>query len=85
MEHPDEAQTTVASSKGTFSFGNLPPGEYRVLAWEDIEPGLAEYAPYRERFNGRATEISLREGSKLTQEVNVIPQDQAQAELERIP
>jgi hypothetical protein len=81
----EDAHTVITDAKGAFHFGSLAPGEYRILAWDDIEPGIAEYAPYRERFNSRATAITLREDSKLTQEVITIPHDQAQAEQERIP
>ncbi len=29
----------TTDKSGQFQFRGLPPGEYRVLAWEDVDPG----------------------------------------------
>jgi len=81
--HPGEARTAVADDSGAYRFANLPPDEYRILAWEGIEPGLAEYEPFRALFAVQATEIGLQEDSDLMQNVHVIPQ--SAVDLGRLP
>src|SRR5579862_8385130 len=58
-DHADEVSTALAGQKGAFRFANLAPGDYRILAWDDIEPGLAEHEPFRTRFNDRAVSLTL--------------------------
>ena len=64
---------------------NLAPGEYRVAAWEDIEPGLVQNPDFRERFESTAIKATLTESSNTTVEMKVIPRDTILAEIGKLP
>jgi len=51
--------------KGEFSFSGLPPGEYRVFAWENVEPGAYENLQFLKRFLTQGRQLSLKNGSVL--------------------
>ncbi len=36
----DLFQTATTDQYGRFEFGMVPPGEYKVFAWDDVEPGI---------------------------------------------
>ena len=38
--NPQAFKTAVTDQSGAFAIRSIPPGDYRVLAWEDIEAGL---------------------------------------------
>lgn len=57
------ARSVRADVRGAFRFEVLPPGDYRVLAWQfagdDLDDDLADYAPFRARFEAEAVKIHL--------------------------
>jgi hypothetical protein len=76
---------TVAGATGAFRLEHLRPGEYRGLAWEDIEPGVPQYAPFRARFESRAVTIRLAENAHETPLLPLIPSSTSASELARLP
>jgi len=50
----------------------IPPGDYVVAAWSEIEPGIWHDAEYMQRFEGRMTKIRILEGSTSSLNVEVI-------------
>ena len=60
----DQARSTVTDATGGFRFGNLRPGEYRIAAWEKIEPGLANYGEFHMKFDGEATVVKVGEDGR---------------------
>jgi hypothetical protein len=57
---------------GNFAFMNLPPGEYRIAAWEGIEPGLAEYPGFHRAFESQAKRVSLGQNAALNFKLTAI-------------
>lgn len=51
---------------GTFRIGNLPPGDYRIIAVPYLEEGSERDPELLERFRGRAERITLGDGSTAT-------------------
>lgn len=37
---PDLVQTAIADQQGHYSFQKVPPGNYTLFAWDDLEPGI---------------------------------------------
>lgn len=58
--------------QGEFLFDHVPPGEYRVIAWEEIEQGVAQYAPFLARFADRAVSLVLEEGLRAEATVPIV-------------
>ena len=61
-------RTTVSGHDGAFELKGVPPGKYKVAAWEDIEPGAYQDAKFIEPFASKLQDLSLQENSqeKLT-------------------
>jgi hypothetical protein len=57
----DGPQTVVqtADENGILSFKGLKPGEYRLLAWEDVETGAPYDPDFVKPFEGRAKSVKL--------------------------
>lgn len=49
----------MADQSGGFRFQNLPPGDYRIAAREEIEPGVAAIPEFRARFDSTASAVKL--------------------------
>jgi hypothetical protein len=68
------AATRVANTgpDGRFQFASLPPGDYVVCAWEELEDGLALNHDFRGRFETPAIKVSLDESAHREIEVSAI-------------
>lgn len=62
-------QAVRPSSDGSFSFRNLPAGDYRVVAVIDPEPGQWFDAKYLEALLGGSIIVKVNEGQKTTQDL----------------
>jgi hypothetical protein len=63
----------TTDKSGLFQFRGLPPGEYRVLAWEDVDPGAWFNPAFLATFERYVTAITLSEGRGQTMNVTAIP------------
>lgn len=80
----DSARSLKADENGAFRFRNLPPADYRVIAWEALDDDLAEYAPFRARFEAQATQVKVAERGSETVEVQAIARAASAAEAARL-
>ncbi len=62
----DQARSTRTDAMGSFRFGSLRPGEYRIAAWEQIETGMPNIPEFHVRFDSEATVIKLTEDAHET-------------------
>ena len=60
------SRTGTADQRGAVQIQGLAPGSYRVVAWEDIEPGAAFDDDLVRRFEARATTVLISEGKLST-------------------
>jgi hypothetical protein len=65
----------IASSRpgtdGKFTFRSLPPGDYRLTAVTDVEPGEWFNPDFLEQLAAASIPVSLKEGEKKTQDIKV--------------
>ena len=66
-------QTTQTNAEGHFTFENIPPGSYKVFAWEDVEPLAWFDAEFMRNIENRGTEVLIRESAKESIEMTLIP------------
>jgi hypothetical protein len=66
-------RSATADENGSVLFRGLKPGDYRVMAWEDIEPGAWQDPDFRKPFEGRGESVKLDPGSRAAARVKVIP------------
>ena len=73
----------VSDQLGAFSLtGILPPGEYKVYAWEDIEAGAYMDPDVLKPVEGKGESLTLREGDQKTLPLKMIPVDEAPTSCE---
>lgn len=58
---------------GAFSFKGVTPGDYKILAWEDVDPGAYQDPEFIKPFLGGAESASLRESDHKAVSLKVIP------------
>jgi len=78
----EEPRSAPSNADGRFRFAGLAPGQYRLLAWEEIDDNRAAIPEFIEQF--KAIEVKLEEGSKENLDLKVVPKlaiDEAAAKL----
>lgn len=77
-------RSVKADESGAYRFRNLPPADYRVAAWEDLDDDLAEYPAFRARFESQAVPVTLAERARQQVDVKAIPREAAAAEAAKL-
>lgn len=67
-----------------FRFAGIPPGEYRIAAWEEIERGLGTVPEFRVKFEDKATAVKVGESDHARINVLLIPRDAIDAEAAKL-
>ena len=62
-------QTRRTGQTGTYDLRGLPPGDYYVIAVEDVEQGEWFDPAYLDSVKDKATRVTLRDGDKKTQDL----------------
>ena len=65
-----EART---GDNGSYSFKGVPPGDYKILAWADIESGAYQDPDFLKRYESKAEKLSLKESDRKTLSLKAIP------------
>jgi len=69
----DLFKTATSGANGRFSMRGITPGDYKLFAWEDIEPFSYFDSDVVRPFEALGKPIRIQEGSKETAEVKMIP------------
>jgi protocatechuate 3,4-dioxygenase beta subunit len=75
----------LAGPHGEFRFDVVPPGDYRVLAWEDVDPELTRYGLFRSRFDGNAAAVHIGEQGQERVEPKLVGRAAIAAEVAKLP
>jgi hypothetical protein len=70
---------------GVVKLVGVPPGEYYIGVWEDVDANLIRYPDFLSKFNDSAQLIRLAEGDKVTADLTVIPKTKIAAEVAKLP
>jgi uncharacterized surface anchored protein len=76
----DLFKTVYTDQNGSFQMRGIPPGEYKLMAWEEVETGAAEDAQFRAAFERYAAEAKVGASASLTQSLEMITKDAVEAE-----
>jgi hypothetical protein len=66
-------RTTTTDQLGNFLIRSVLPGDYRILAWEELEPGVYMDPEFLKNFEIRGDILRVLRGSRNTASVRVIP------------
>jgi hypothetical protein len=69
----DLYRSASTDSAGRFHFDRVPPGEYKVLSWEEVEDGAWYDAEFLRAAENRGTSVRIPEGRTETVRVLAIP------------
>ena len=76
---PAEPRGTTRSTKsgpqGSFRFGGVPPGDYRLIALDDVAEDDLQDPGFRRRFENQGTAVNLTANGTATASVRVIAQE----------
>ena len=68
-------KTITTDQFGNFTFKNLPPGDYKVFAWEDLEPGAYYDPEFVKPVDSNGEKVTVTESGKHAVQVTMIPAD----------
>jgi len=72
--HRSELYNTVTTdANGRFTFALVPPGDFKVFAWESIEPYAWFDPDIQARFEGMGRAVHVTESSAETIDIRIIP------------
>jgi Carboxypeptidase regulatory-like domain len=66
-------KTTATDQAGHFRFERIPPGRYKVFAWEFVETGAWRVPEFLRTDEDRGVPLQLSEGGSNTVDVPIIP------------
>jgi hypothetical protein len=67
-----DEKVTSSDSAGRFEFRNVPPGAYKVFAWNYVEVGAWQDPEFMRRFENRGTSVRIEESERASLDVKVI-------------
>ena len=65
-------KSTVADGSGRFRFQSIPPGDYLVFAWNDVETGAWQDPEFLRPYEARGHRIQVSGSSKQDIQLSVI-------------
>jgi hypothetical protein len=78
---PDEARrgrsdtyfNTTTGQTGEFTFNNVPPGRYKLFAWEEVPQGAYQYPDFLREYEDQGQAITVNGNGAVTADVRLIP------------
>jgi hypothetical protein len=80
----DTAKAVKADPRGEFVFKSLPPGDYRLAAFQDLDDDLAQYPPFRAAFESQSVKVKVGEKAREHVEVKLIGREAIAAEAAKL-
>jgi hypothetical protein len=74
----------IADALGRFEIQNVPPGAFRMAAWEDIDHGLIEAPKFRAAFERQEAAVSVMENSAVKVDLTAIPRQISDFEVDKL-
>jgi hypothetical protein len=66
-------RATTTDVAGQFHFDRVPPGDYKIFAWEEVQDGAWYDPEFLRTVENRGTPVRILEGGTETPRVEVIP------------
>jgi hypothetical protein len=65
-------RTATTNAQGKFTMSALPPGPYRLFAWESIPAGAYQNAEFMKAYEDRGVSVIVQAGATMAQTVTSI-------------
>lgn len=69
----DLYKVTPTDAAGRFRVQNIPPGDYKAFAWEDVETGAWFDFQFTRLHEGRGATVRIAEGARASANLTAIP------------
>ncbi len=70
---PDRYRKTVTDQSGRFTLRGMPPGDYKLFAWESVDGEPYYDAQVLKSYEGQGKALSLGEGERKSLQLRAIP------------
>jgi protocatechuate 3,4-dioxygenase beta subunit len=68
-------RNTTTDQNGSYVVKNIPPGEYKAFAWEDIDPGAYTDPDFLKPFESKGEVLTITESDQKSVTLTMIPAD----------
>jgi hypothetical protein len=68
----------TTDENGRFTIRGIPPGEYKLFAWEDIEPGACEDPEFMKPYENKGEKVTIEVSGSEARDLRVIPANASQ-------
>ncbi len=68
-------KSATTDQNGAFTLRGIPPGDYKLFAWEEIERGAYRDPAFLRPYEDRGESVQVREGDQLSVQLQLIPAD----------
>jgi protocatechuate 3,4-dioxygenase beta subunit len=69
----DAYHIATTDQYGKFTLKNIDPGDYKLYAWDDVEPGAYMDPDFVKPFESQAVAMSIHENSRESAQLKLIP------------
>jgi uncharacterized surface anchored protein len=69
-----------ADQSGAFLLGNVPPGDYSLFAWEDVDKDAYMDPDFMQQYEGAGIPVHVEQGSSLSFELQLTSQGQSDSQ-----
>jgi hypothetical protein len=66
-------RSATAGQDGAFQIRGVPPGDYRLFAWQQIDAGAWLDPDFLAPVEARAEKVSFSEGGRETRQLKALP------------
>jgi len=70
---PDQYRVATAGEGGRFAIGGIPPGEYKVFAWDSIETNAWMNADFLKLYEDLGSSATIGTNAKISAQLRSIP------------
>ena len=65
-------RTTASDEQGGFRLTRVPPGNYRLFAWDSVVPGAYESAEFLQRYESRGVDVKVSAAGSVRMDLTAI-------------
>lgn len=81
-KRPDFNRSTFSDEKGQFKITDLPPGQYKIFAWENVPDGAPQDPEFRRPFGNQAVAVTIPPSARVNLNMTAIPATQVDRSLQ---
>jgi hypothetical protein len=68
-------RSVISGPQGAFHLTGVPPGDYKLMAWDDVGRDDLENPDFIKRFDSQGTSVKLSASGTATESIRVISQE----------